>query len=280
MLNGKAFMKALASGAIFSTGALLGLQIRTQHDKGLTEEESPVDTSWKASETIFRSIAQEYDSKIYMDEFFMGILLLRRYLIRQAKGKTLEVSSGTGRNLKYYDENKVSSLICSDSNREMLLEAAEKAKESKVPDVQFCIANAEQLTSTDNPSMPDDANESPYGPLLRKTHEFSPGQFDTVVDTFGLCSCSDPDLAIKEMVAALKPGKGQLILLEHGKGTWNFVNRILDTQEKEHFRKWGCNFNRDIVKIIEDQENLEIVHMRRWHFGTTITCVATKKASC
>lgn len=264
----------IAGGAIFSAGAMVGLQ-STQQPKGLSEEGSTSYTSWKASEKIFKSIAREYDSKIHMDEFFMGMLLLRRYLVGQSEGRTLEVSAGTGRNLTYYDGEKVSDLICSDSNRDMLLEAASKVDTSNVSNVQFCIANVEQLTG--EIPVHESSEESPYGPLLRTMTVFEKNQFDTVVDTFGLCSCSDPEEAIQQMVAALKPGTGQLILLEHGKGTWSFVNRILNMQEKDHFQKWGCNFNRDIVKIIEDNPSLEIQHLRRWHFGTTVACIARKK---
>jgi methyltransferase OMS1 len=32
----------------------------------------------------------------------MGIKLLRRWLVKSAKGRVLEVSAGTGRNLPYY----------------------------------------------------------------------------------------------------------------------------------------------------------------------------------
>ena len=277
-MSGRTFVKVIAGGAVFSAGVILGLQ-STQQPKSTSEEESSRDTRWETSERIFKSIAREYDSKIRMDEFFMGILLLRRWLVRQSTGLTLEVSSGTGRNLPYYDAEKVSSLICSDTSREMLLEAAGKVDASTLPPVQFCIANVEHLTS-DAPSMDVPFDETPFGPLLRHTTVFEPGKFDTVVDTFGLCSCSDPEQAIQEMVAALKPGEGRLILLEHGKGTWGFVNRILDMQEEKHFQTWGCNFNRDIVKIIENQPNLEIQHLQRWHFGTTVTCVARKKAAC
>lgn len=275
-MSAKAIVKVFAGGAIFSAGALLGLQ-STQQAKSSKHEELSSDESWKESEKIFKSIAGEYDSKISMDEFFMGMLLLRRFLVGQAEGKTLEVSAGTGRNLPYYDAGKVTSLICSDTNREMLLEATEKVKASRLSDVRFCIANAEKLTS--ETAIDGVSTETKYRPLLRNATVFPPNYFDTVVDTFGLCSCSDPRQAVKEMVAALKPGKGLLILLEHGQGTWGFVNRILDAQEKNHFNSWGCNFNRDIVKLIEDRDDLEILHLKRWHFGTTVACVARRKAT-
>ena len=48
------------------------------------------------------SLAASYDSAIDYDETFMGIKLLRRWLVKSAKGRVLEVSAGTGRNLPYY----------------------------------------------------------------------------------------------------------------------------------------------------------------------------------
>ena len=48
-------------------------------------------------------IAMTYDTKINMDEFVMGVKLLRWHLVSKAGGEVLEVASGTGRNLGYYN---------------------------------------------------------------------------------------------------------------------------------------------------------------------------------
>ena len=106
-----------------------------------------------------------------------------------------------------------------------------------------------------------------YGPALKTVHQLTPGAYDTVVDTFGLCSCEDPVKALREMVKALKPG-GQLLLLEHGRGTWNFINKILDSSAEEHRKKWGCLWNRDIEGLIKEA-GLVVDSIERWHFGTT-----------
>ena len=45
---------------------------------------------------------------------------------------------------------------------------------------------------------------------------YGDGAFDTVVDTFGLCSYEDPIAALREMRRVCQPG-GQVLLLEHGR---------------------------------------------------------------
>jgi ubiquinone/menaquinone biosynthesis C-methylase UbiE len=46
---------------------------------------------------------------------------------------------------------------------------------------------------------------------------FEDRSFDTVVDTFGLCSYDDPVAVLKEMARCCK-GDGTILLIEHGKG--------------------------------------------------------------
>ena len=89
---------------------------------------------------VFDDIADEYDRKINMDELVMGMKLLRRFLIaKNAHGDVLEVSTGTGRNLRYYkwngtnsdgsrDQTKegVDSLALSDASESMLSVLAEQ----------------------------------------------------------------------------------------------------------------------------------------------------------
>lgn len=114
-----------------------------------------------------------------------------------------------------------------------------------------------------------------YDPALKTVHQLTPSSYDTVVDTFGLCSCEDPVKALQEMVKALRPG-GQLLLLEHGRGTWNFINKILDSSAEEHRKKWGCLWNRDIEGLVKEA-GLVVDSTERWHFGTTYVIRCKKK---
>lgn len=101
------------------------------------------------------------------------------------------------------------------------------------------------------------------------------GKYDTVIQTFGLCSVRDPTRLIENMAAVVRPETGRIILLEHGRSWWDLVNGLLDRSAKGHFERFGCWWNRDIESIVEDAQSkipgLEIVDMKRpgwFKFGT------------
>ena len=97
--------------------------------------------------------------------------------------------------------------------------------------------------------------------------KFEDNTFDTVVDTFGLCSFENPDVVLKEMQRVCKPG-GKILLLEHGRSYYDWLNNILDSNAIRHARRWGCYWNRDISQLIVDSK-LKLKDFSRWHFGTT-----------
>lgn len=100
--------------------------------------------------------------------------------------------------------------------------------------------------------------------------------YDTIIQSFGLCSISDPSAAIANLAKAVKPGTGKIILLEHGKG-WRIINGYLDRSAPGNFEKWGCWHNRDIEEIVRSAAagipGLEVVKVTRpgfFQFGTLI----------
>ena len=103
-------------------------------------------------------------------------------------------------------------------------------------------------------------------------------QYDTVVDTFGLCSCEDPEAALISLADSCKRSdESRILLLEHGRSHYDWLNRILDGNVDKHVSKWGCWWNRDLAGLLERpkvQEKLEIVSVHRWHLGTTCYVVA------
>jgi methyltransferase OMS1 len=207
----------------------------------------------------FDRIASCYDDRIQWDETFMGIQLLRRLLLRHASGDVLEVGAGTARNLSYYRPDQVRRLVLADSSPAML----ERAR-SKIRSITAGAATAALSRGELRPAMPKmaacqaDAQRLPLPDLA----------FDTVVDTFGLCSYDDPVAALREMSRVCKPG-GKILLLEHGRSkSWEWLSRHLDRTAPCHAARWGCVWNRDLDDILE-RSGLRVDSIHTWHFGTT-----------
>jgi methyltransferase OMS1 len=113
------------------------------------------------------------------------------------------------------------------------------------------------------------------------TNDGKPQKFDTVIDTFGLCSCSDPVEALVSLANACKDSEdSRILLLEHGKSHYDWLNNLLDKNADKHVSKWGCWWNRDFMSIFEDERvtrEIDIEKVSRWHLGTTYYVIAKKK---
>ena len=66
----------------------------------------------------------------------------------------------------------------------------------------------------------------------------------------------------------------QVLLLEHGRSSWEWLNRILDQGAPKHAAQWGCVWNRDIRALVENS-GLKVNSISTYHFGTTYYIVAT-----
>ncbi|KAI8092627.1 uncharacterized protein BX664DRAFT_327748 [Halteromyces radiatus] len=211
--------------------------------------------------SIWGQVATSYDKEIGWDERVMGIGFLRRWLVGQAQGDVLEVSTGTGRNFDYYKPNKIASLTVTDDHPSMLDQAKSKFIQQYKDKFHHTFTSF-QSANVDRPES------------LEKQ------RYDTVVDTFGLCSCADPAGALVSMADACKSEESRILLLEHGRSHYDWLNRLLDTNVDKHVQKWGCWWNRNIMDLFEQdrvKEKVEIVSVSRWHFGTTCYVVAKPK---
>lgn len=95
--------------------------------------------------------------------------------------------------------------------------------------------------------------------------------FDTVVDTFGLCTFEQPAQVLKEMQRVCKDD-GQILLLEHGKSNYDWLTKYLDNGAHDHAKKWGCWWNRDIDAIVR-ASGMDIVQESRHHLGTNYVII-------
>ncbi len=78
--------------------------------------------------------------------------------------------------------------------------------------------------------------------------------------------------ASQEASRACKPD-GRILLIEHGRSTYAWLNRLLDDSAAQHKAKWGCEWNRNIDDIVA-AAGLEVLDKQKWHFGTTYVYTA------
>lgn len=196
---------------------------------------------------FFEEKAAQYDDEIKWEE--RGIMMgkRRRWLMSQLQGDVLEVACGTGRNIPYLDTERVNSVTFLDSSANMVKLAQKKFRERfpKYARVAFTVGKAEDLVDLATEDL----------------------KYDTIVEAFGLCAHEDPVAALKNMRQLLRPG-GRIVLLEHGRGNWDFVNNHLDFRANKRMKTWACRWNLDIGELVDDA-GLDITYEKRVHLGTT-----------
>uniref|UniRef100_A0A7S0AWC0 Methyltransferase type 11 domain-containing protein n=1 Tax=Pyrodinium bahamense TaxID=73915 RepID=A0A7S0AWC0_9DINO len=197
----------------------------------------------------FEQLAPKWDATVRSDEFLAGISRWRRRLLQHASGDVLEVAVGSGRNFSYYGKAKVQSVTCIDFSRAMLEIADSKRAELAPIPLRLKLATSQKM-------------------------DFQDCSFDTVVDTFGVCSFEEPLESLREMRRVVKED-GQVLLLEHGASSWELVQGLLNRSSQRHVEKFGCYPNRNIVGLVQ-AAGLHIVTDERKHFGTTYLLICKR----
>ncbi|KAJ9610325.1 hypothetical protein H2200_005102 [Cladophialophora chaetospira] len=148
--------------------------------------------------------SRQFDDEVELSEKFMGLRNLREHLCREARGNVLEVSAGTGRNMGLYrldpmlvrEEKKVKSLVFNDLSEIMLLQAQKKFEEA-----QEKIAEEKRSFSGPVQFVVGDASERT---LIQRPE----GGFDTIVQTMGICSETNPVAFLKRLAELCRqPGE-------------------------------------------------------------------------
>ena len=147
----------------------------------------------------------------------------RHAIVGQARGRVLELGSGTGENFKHYGVD-VAEVVALEPDPYMRRRGRRRTPESSAP-IHHVAAAGEQLPFRDR-------------------------AFDTVVLTLVLCSIADPDAAVIEIRRVLRPG-GVMLLLEHVRAESPTLARWQDRLE----RPWmalaaGCHPNRDTEELL------------------------------
>lgn len=179
--------------------------------------------------------AKYYDFAGLFLNVFIG--KYRERLLRNVKGKVLEIGVGTGANFKYYSDK--CEIYGVDMSKEMLKRAKKKADQLGIT-VHLEIGNAEKL-------------------------HFRKGEFDFVVDTLGLCTYINPIRVIKEIKRVCK-SNGKILLLEHGISNNNIICKLQEKREPKHYWKTGCSLLKNHEELVR-KAGLKIIKIERKLFG-------------
>lgn len=207
------------------------------------------DTSARYDET-----ASTFDMEVSLAEKTSGIMKWRAKLVTKAHGHVLETSVGTGRNMAYYDMSKCSSLTFVDQSAPMV-----RIARDKFYTLHPTYHAAAFYTQSARSPLPSSTTSTP-GP--------EGGCYDTIVQTMGLCSTPEPTALLAHLGTLAKPDTGRILLLEHGRSHYEWVNWVLDRTAGAHAVRHGCWWNRDIGRIVADS-GLVVEKIRRRHLGTT-----------
>ena len=184
---------------------------------GITES-----TPSKGSAVWARAFAAVYDPFLWFGER-AGVRALRKELLGEARGRTVDIGSGTGLNVRHYPD-ELDELVLAEPDPAMR-SRLEKRLHHTGPRVRLIDAPAERLP-------------------------FPDGSVDTVVSTFVLCTVDAPELALQEIVRVLRPD-GQLLFIEHVRSdsptlaAWQ--NRLVEPWRR--FAR-GCRCNRATAQLI------------------------------
>jgi methyltransferase OMS1 len=253
--------------AISGTGffALLGwysVNIYKSQTNPLPENEDKIDLT-----AVYDEYAPHFDRDVDRMEYWEGIMSMRSRLVKQARGHVLESAAGTGRNSEYYVQSRVKSLTIVDKSKGMLEVAeqkwpTERQGEDWTGKVHFMVGDVEDERTITQLATQDGIV-----------------QFDTVVQTLGLCSTDDPNRLMQSLTRLVKPG-GRILLLEHGRGYFDWLNKVLDRSAHGHAAKHGCWWNRDIGAIVAQSDMETIQISRSWRsLGTNWYIILGKPLS-
>lgn len=194
---------------------------------------------------IWDRVAPAYDKRIAFFErrLFEGG---REWVCSRARGKTLEIAVGTGRNLGLYGADvELTGIELSD---EMLARAKARAADLDV------VAD---LRRGDAQAL-----------------DFDDGAFDTVTCTISLCSIPDHAAAIREVHRVLRPG-GRFVAMEHVRSPVLPVRLVQRAIDPLTVRFEGDHVTREPLTLVR-AEGFRIDELERLKWGIVERVSATK----
>lgn len=206
-------------------------------------------TTERGAAAVQEEVTRRYDRNARFYDLFdkpmdlLGVRRRRTRLLARARGKTLEVGVGTGRNLGLYPDGV--ELTGIDVSANMLARARRAAgrKQAKVA-----------LERADVQDLP-----------------FEDGSFDTVTATCVFCSVADPIAGLREAARVVRPD-GQVLLLEHVRPRNPFFGWLADRLAPIVRRLVGPEINRRTEDNVV-AAGLTIVEVGRWGVWREIVAV-------
>ncbi len=191
--------------------------------------------STEQTRKLWDAYARRYDRdiKIFERILFAGA---RHWACSRARGDTLEIAMGTGRNLAWYpDDVRLTGIELSE---QMLAVARERASHVR-PDADVRLGDAQAL-------------------------DFADASFDTVVVTLGLCVVPDEVKAIAEVHRVLRPG-GSFVAVEHVASPNTFVRAMQRLVEATTYRRTGDHQTRDpLPHVLRQGFVVEELERSKW----------------
>lgn len=196
----------------------------------------------------FDDLAPLYSRKLWFNNQILGVNQLRRKLMRRLNGRVLDVSCGTGENFDFIDpDNPITAIDLSPA----MVEAARQRAERLGLKVELHVMDAESL-------------------------EFPDHSFDVVTSSLSTCTFPNPVIALQEMGRVCRVN-GRILLVEHGRSSWEFIGKHQDRTAHEHFESnAGCRWNQDPLAMVR-AAGLTVVSSQRALFGIFHAIEATPR---
>jgi ubiquinone/menaquinone biosynthesis C-methylase UbiE len=178
-----------------------------------------------------------------------GFQNIRKQLLRQARGKVLEIGAGTGVNFPYYTEAE--HVIALDPDPSMVARSLPPATQAAVP-IDVILACAEALPSPDH-------------------------TFDTVVGTLVFRTIPDPRQALCELQRISTPA-GKALFFEHVRVHRPLAGRLQDWLTPVWKRlAGGCHLNRNTLALLT-QAGFDVTYIEP-HYQALFLVIEAKTSS-
>ncbi|HET8528506.1 MAG TPA: class I SAM-dependent methyltransferase [Gaiellaceae bacterium] len=176
----------------------------------------------KSSRGWVRVLALVYDPFLWLGEI-AGMRRRRRELLREARGRVIEIGAGTGLNVPYYPPD-LDELVLAEPDPGMRRRLERRARRH-AQTAQIVDAAAERLP-------------------------FQDGSVHTLVSTLVLCTVDDPAAVLREIARVLRPD-GRLLFVEHVRAS-SPVLAALQERLIEPWRRFsgGCRCNRQTIELM------------------------------